>query len=83
LSGVYPNPFRNSTNIEFELPQRTHVVLEVYSMIGERVVVITDQSYDKGKHFIKWNAQKLKNGMYFLRLKAGEMVDTRRLILMP
>jgi hypothetical protein len=80
--GVSPNPFQESTQITFRLSQQMHVVLEVYTVLGERVAMITDQNYDTGQHFLEWNAQNLDVGMYFLQVKAGgKLIDTRRLIL--
>jgi len=80
---VYPNPFQNSTQIAFELPQQMHVVLEVYTVLGRPVAVITEQSYEAGQNFLDWDAHKLSSGMYFLKLKAdGKLIDTQRLLLM-
>ena len=81
IMNVYPNPFQNSTRIMFQLPQQSHVVLEVYTVLGNRVAEITDQNYEAGQHLLEWNAQKLSSGMYFLKMKAGNLVDTRRLLL--
>ena len=77
-----PNPFQNSTQIAFQIPQKLDVVLEVYNVLGERVAIIKDQNFIAGQHFIKWNTENLGNGTYFLRLKAGKLLETRRLILM-
>jgi hypothetical protein len=82
LLGVYPNPIQSSTNIEFRIPQQMQVLVEVYSVFGKRVAVITDQSYGEGQHLIEWNTGNLNSGMYFLNLKvAGTLVEARRLIV--
>ena len=83
LLSVYPNPFQNSTQIAFELPQQMQVVLEVYTVLGRRVAVITERSYEAGQHFLDWDTHKISSGMYFLKMKAdGELIDTQRLLLM-
>jgi FtsP/CotA-like multicopper oxidase with cupredoxin domain len=83
LLSVYPNPSQKSTQIAFELPQKMQVVLEVYTVLGRRVAVITERSYEAGRHVLDWDARKLNSGMYFLKIKAdGELIDTQRLLLM-
>jgi FtsP/CotA-like multicopper oxidase with cupredoxin domain len=77
---VYPNPFQNTINIAFQLPQQSNVVMEIYSLLGTRVAVITDRDFKVGKHLIEWNTQLLSSGTYFLKLKAGKHVETRRLM---
>ena len=78
---VYPNPFKDKTNISFQLPVKMQTSLEVYTILGKRVAVITDRSYEAGRYVLEWDSNKLSSGMYFLRLKTGKMVNTRRLIL--
>ena len=83
LLSVYPNPSQKSTQIAFVLPQQMQVVLEVYTVLGKRVAVITERSYEAGRHVLDWDARKLSSGMYFLKMKAdGELIDTQRLLLM-
>lgn len=78
----YPNPFKTSTQITFQLPEQKHVVLEVYTVLGKRIKVLTNQNYEAGQYIIDWNAQKLAAGMYFLQMRAnGKQIDTKRLIL--
>jgi FtsP/CotA-like multicopper oxidase with cupredoxin domain len=78
----YPNPFKNSAQITFQLPQQMHVILEIYTVLGKQVVVITDRNYEAGQYFIDWNAQTLAAGMYFLQMRAdGKLIDTKKLIL--
>jgi len=78
---VYPNPFQNSTKISFLLPQQVHTTIEVYTVLGKRIAEITNRSYNAGQHSLEWNTDKLSSGIYFLQLKAGKMVNNRRLIL--
>ncbi len=80
LLSVYPNPFRNTTQIAFELQEQMDVVLEVYTVLGNLVAVITDQNFEAGQHILDWNAKNLSSGMYFLKMKAGKKIDTQRII---
>ena len=79
---VYPNPFQNSVKIAFQLEKQLDVNIEIYSVLGKRIGVITNQNYEAGHHLLDWNGQKLSSGIYLLKIKAGERMDTQRLILM-
>lgn len=65
----YPNPFNPSTTISFGLPVRSHVNLEVYNLIGQRVSTILDEERPAGMYSIPW-ATSLPSGVYFYRLGA-------------
>ena len=64
---VYSNPFQNSTQIKFQLSQQKHVALEVYTVLGNKVAVITNKSYKAGQHLLDLNADNLAAGMRRLR----------------
>lgn len=82
LLGVYPNPIEDNTRISFELTERTHVELEVYTVLGVRAAVISNESYDAGLHSIDWSPKSLSSGIYFLKMKAGEIIETQRVLLL-
>jgi FtsP/CotA-like multicopper oxidase with cupredoxin domain len=81
LRGGQPNPFAKSTDIAFQLPTSSFVVLEAYSITGRQVALLANETYGPGRHVVSWNAENLPGGVYFLRLKADGRVDTRRLTL--
>jgi hypothetical protein len=77
----YPNPFNPSTIIEFALPSATQVELTVYDMLGRRVQTLVDDQLNAGIHRVNWNATSYSSGVYLYRLKAGDTVVTRRMML--
>jgi predicted outer membrane repeat protein len=79
---VKPNPFRNSTQLTFELTNPEHLVLEVYNAVGARVAVLEKGFFASGPHTLPWDARGLIDGIYFCRLQAGEKVFTRKIIKM-
>jgi flagellar hook assembly protein FlgD len=79
---VQPNPFMNSVQITFELPEAEQVTLEVYNAVGARVAILAEGLEDRGTHNITWDARGLINGIYFCRLQAGDAVFTRKIIKM-
>ena len=82
-----PNPFNPETAIEFEIPKRSHISLQVFNILGQRLKTLAHKSYSAGKHSVYWdgtneNGQKLATGVYFLRLQSEEYVETKKLILL-
>jgi len=54
LLGNYPNPFNPTTIIRFGLPQRQHVQLEIYSVLGQRIAMLLNREMTAGYHQVKW-----------------------------
>ena len=77
----YPNPFRSSTTISYEIPARTSVILKVFDMNGREVVTLVNQVEDAGHKSVIFVASGLPNGIYTYRLQAGNYIETRKLLL--
>ncbi len=82
LSQNYPNPFNPTTRIEFALPELSHVLLEVYNLVGGRVATVVDRQLDAGSHAIEFNAGELPSGAYFYRVQAKHFTQVRKMILL-
>ncbi|MCX6638925.1 MAG: M28 family peptidase [bacterium] len=70
LSQNYPNPFNAETVIPLELPQRSHVKVEIYNLRGQRVCTAFDGVKNAGWEKVRFNAVNLASGMYFCRVTA-------------
>ena len=81
LSQNYPNPFNAATTIYYQLPFEAHVKLQVYNLLGEKVITLVDEKQETGYKSIRWDASKVSSGLYFYRLTAGDFTETRRMIL--
>jgi hypothetical protein len=81
LNQNYPNPFNPSTIIGYQLPKRAFVELQVFDVMGRKVATLVDQSVDAGVHEVQFEASHLASGLYFYRLKTGNMVLTKKLTL--
>jgi len=77
-----PNPFNPVTSINFSLPKATEVELTVYNIAGQRVQVLADGYFNAGMHTLEWDAGNIASGIYFYRIKAGEFVDSKKMILL-
>lgn len=82
LSSPYPNPFRGATNLRYGLPAKTRVMLEVYSVLGERVATLADGEEDAGWHVARLASARMACGVYFVRLQAGREARTTKLVVM-
>jgi arabinogalactan endo-1,4-beta-galactosidase len=87
LSQNYPNPFNPETMIRFSLPQRTHVLLTVYTILGQKLRTLVSEMKDAGTFSVQWNGAddagaQLVSGVYFARLEAGGHTQITKMILL-
>ena len=81
LDQNYPNPFNPATNITFQVPVNSRVTLEVYDVIGRRVLTLVDDIMDAGYHQVTFDGTRMASGVYLYRMQAGDFVQTRKLML--
>jgi len=81
LSGNYPNPFNASTVINYQLPASCHVKLEVYNIIGQKVVTLVDEKQEAAYRSVIWDASEVSSGVYFYKLTAGDFTVSKRMML--
>lgn len=87
LKGNYPNPFNPATTIEYSLPNRSHVTLRVYNLLGQNIRTLVDGIKDPGTHTVVWDGRdnyggKTPSGIYFYQIKSGDRVETRKMMLL-
>jgi YVTN family beta-propeller protein len=83
----YPNPFNQSTTIKFAVHEPVHVRIAVYDVRGRLVTTILDKKMAPGIHTAAWNGtdrrgRRVASGLYFCRLEAGEVVSTRKMMML-
>ncbi|MCL4706789.1 T9SS type A sorting domain-containing protein [bacterium] len=87
LSQNYPNPFNPETVILYELPQMSQVEVVIFNLLGERIRTLVNQRQMAGQHRLHWDGRNefgmpVPSGVYLYRLRAGEFVQTRKMVLM-
>jgi hypothetical protein len=83
LGQNYPNPFNPSTTMRFSVPERTKVTMRVLNLLGEEVArVIDGETYGAGTYEVDFVAKDLPSGTYVYRLEAGNIVMTKKMVLM-
>jgi hypothetical protein len=63
----FPNPFNNSTIISYELPKAASVTIEIYSVLGQKVVTLAQGLKQRGYHQVSWESS-LSSGVYYYTL---------------
>jgi len=82
LSQNYPNPFNPATTIEFTVPRDGRVTLKIYDAIGREVATLRDGEAQAGViQRETFNASSLSSGVYFIRLRFGDAVLIKKLVL--
>jgi len=87
LAQNYPNPFNPVTNIEYSLPRRSHVTIDVFNVLGQRVRSLIDREESAGSYTITWDGissagSPVATGVYLYRFQAGDHVETKKMLLL-
>jgi len=87
LSQNSPNPFNPSTSIRFSLPRGAQVTLDVHNILGQRVRQLHSGFLESGEYAIEWDGRDdqdrtLSTGVYFYTLRAGDIIETRKMLLL-
>jgi hypothetical protein len=82
LNQNYPNPFNPSTTIRYGLPERAHVRLEVFNMLGQSVALLVNEDKEAGWYTATFGGSSLASGVYLYRLTAGNVIGMKKLILL-
>jgi len=78
----YPNPFNAATTIRYNLPRASDVTLDIYDILGCKVLTLYDGYQPAGEHSIIWNADNFSSGLYFYRLTECECDVTGKMTFM-
>jgi hypothetical protein len=88
LSQNYPNPFNPSTNIIYNLKEKSFVTIEVFDILGRKIAsLVNDQQQNSGLHTVIWNglntnSEPVSSGMYIYRIKANDFVASKKMMLL-
>ncbi len=78
----YPNPFNAHTVIRYSIPEDTHVTIDLCTIQGRHVRTLVSEDQSAGPHAVTWSAHDLPSGIYFYKLEAGGLSQTKRLLLL-
>ena len=81
LGPNYPNPFNASTVISYFLPAASPVSLDIYDLLGRKLVRLYEGNQQAGEHSLRWDASSMATGIYFYRLSTGDEVRAGKALL--
>ena len=81
LEQNYPNPFKETTTIDFTLEAPSQVDLEIFSIGGEKICTLVDEKKSPGKYSVPFHANNLPSGIYYYRLQTETGTSARKMTL--
>jgi len=82
LSQNYPNPFNPSTSIKFSLKKESDISLRVFNLMGDELSSLIEGKQPQGAYEMHWDASQYPSGIYYYRLRVGNSVETKKMVLM-
>ena len=81
-----PNPFSHSTYISFQLPESSHVNIDIYGIFGGKIISLADNTFNAGQHVILWDGKnhsgkEVGKGMFVVNLTVREEVRSKKMII--
>ena len=80
LRKPFPNPFNSFITIQYSTLIPSYVVLQVFDLNGSLTKTLVEENYGKGSHQIMWNADGHPTGLYFVKLVAGDQIETKKIM---
>jgi hypothetical protein len=82
----YPNPFNPSTTVHYAIPEADHVTIEVYNVLGQRILTLVDEFKNAGYHSVDWNGrdatgEQVSSGVYFYKVQTGGLVHVQKMMV--
>ena len=84
LAQNFPNPFNPSTSINYQVPADERVTLKIFDILGHEVATLVDEVKPAGSYNVELNsiAYHMDSGVYFYRLRAGKLSETKKMIIL-
>lgn len=82
LEQNYPNPFNPNTTIAFTIPVESNVNLSLYNVLGELILTLVNEEMKPGRHEYRLNASYLSSGIYIYKIKAGDYISSKKMIVL-
>ena len=86
LDQNYPNPFNPTTVIKYSVPKQSNVKLIIFDALGREVATLVNEEKQPGSYKVEFqsavNNQQLASGIYFYQLRAGDFIQTKKMVLL-
>jgi len=81
LNQNYPNPFNPNTSIQYAIASRQFVQLKVYDVLGNEIATLVNEEKPAGMYNVQFTMNNVSSGIYFYQLRAGDFLETKKMIL--
>ncbi|MDI6768035.1 MAG: T9SS type A sorting domain-containing protein, partial [Bacteroidota bacterium] len=81
LEQNYPNPFNSQTEMDFIIPNREMVRIEVYDVLGRRLKTLMNKVLESGKHSVSFDASGLTSGVYYYSIITASRRITKKMLI--
>lgn len=78
----FPNPFNNSTVIQYVIPEEGNVSLDLYNSLGEKIENLSDGFKVAGEYEVYLNGNSLASGVYFIILRTSEHIYSHKILML-
>jgi hypothetical protein len=83
----YPNPFNPITTLRYDLPEQAYVTLTIYDMLGREITRLVSTTQEAGFRLVQWSGtdnmgRAVSAGVYLYQIRAGEFVQTKKMVLL-
>ena len=80
----YPNPFNKSTVFKYQIPVKTHVIIEIFNVLGRKIRTIIDENKEIGFYTVSWDGLDshglpVVSGIYFYHMSTNSFRTTRKM----
>ncbi len=87
VSQNYPNPFNPVTEFKFDISHASHVKIEIFNLLGQKVRTLADEDMTPGSYVVDWDGNdergvEVSSGIYFYRMWADELSDIKKMVLL-
>ena len=82
LTKIFPNPFNDSTRLEFSIPETAEVRISLYDLRGAEIKTLASQMYTPGSYHIGLQSHDLASGVYFVRFSTDNFQQNQKILLL-
>jgi len=78
----YPNPFNAQTTFKYTLPNASEIMIEVYDLLGRKIITLVEEYKQAGNHQVSWVASNVPSGVYFYKIHTENFTGTKKMLLL-
>ncbi len=78
----YPNPFNPKTTVRFEIKTAQIVRINIYDIVGRKLLTLAERRFAAGEHLLQWNAVEFASGIYYIELRGDNRRSVRKAVLL-